>query len=277
MNRRQLLTALAVAPIAAALAACGDLEQVSTTSDTTPTTAAPATIAHPTGSDEVVIKLSYEGGLVPVGYAFASVPALLVSGDLRMFSEGPIPAIFPGPLLPNILVQHLSEADLQAMLRVVEDAGLLAPPPDYRGGGNVADAPNTVVTINAAGGSFVHSAYALGIGDPETPARQKLLDAVTKLRAPGAASGTPYAATTYRLQARVVDPDELSRQEPPGTVVDWPADAGVSLAAAGECARVEASAIGSLFVDAKQNTYFKENDVVYQVSTRGVLPGDPTC
>ena len=41
--------------------------------------------------------------------------------------------------------------------------------------------------------------------------------------------------------------------------------------------RVDAAAIGSLFLDAMQNTYFKDGDVVYRVVVRGVLPGDPAC
>jgi hypothetical protein len=83
--------------------------------------------------------------------------------------------------------------------------------------------------------------------------------------------------TTYRLQARVVDPTEVSGQDPPASVVDWPAPAGVLLANAAECARVDAAAAGSLFTDAKQNTYFKEGEIVYQLSVAGVLPGDPAC
>ena len=83
--------------------------------------------------------------------------------------------------------------------------------------------------------------------------------------------------TVYRLQARAVDPTELPRQDPAPTIVDWPATTGVSLASSTECARVDASAVGSLFLDAKQNTYFKEGDIVYQLSVAGVLPGDPAC
>ena len=61
------------------------------------------------------------------------------------------------------------------------------------------------------------------------------------------------------------------------SVVDWPAATRDSLADATECARVEAAAVGSLFTDAKQNTYFKDGEVVYQLSVAGVLPGDPAC
>jgi hypothetical protein len=231
-----------------------------------------------------VLKLSYEGGLVPVGVAFVNTPSLLVSGDGRAFTQGAVPAIFPGPLLPTVLVRTISEDGIQALLGILNDAGLLAEAPDYTGGNNVADAPNTVLTVNADGGSFMHSAYALGIDSPESPARQKLLDATTALsdieHAAGAANlgpDEPFVPTSYRFQARVVDPTELTSQDPAPTTIDWPATAGVSLADATTCARVEADAVGTLFLDAKQNTYFKEGDVVYQLAVAGVLPGDPAC
>ncbi len=293
MNRRTFLSAALVAPVVAALSACGDPDHVPagtdpTTPGTTPGTIPVGTgIAHPTTAEDVVLKLSYEGGFVPAGYAFVNTPTLLVSGDGRVFTQGVIPAIFPGPLLPTVMARSITEDGIQALLGIAETAGLLATPPDYRGGDGIADAPNTVVTINAAGSSFVHSGYALGIDSPQGPessARQALLDAATRLAdietAAGAANlGTdqPFVAQTYRFQARAIDQAELTNQDPAPSVVEWPTAAGVSLAAATTCARVDAAAVGSLFVDAKQNTYFQEGDVVYQVAVAGVLPGDPAC
>ncbi len=290
MNRRTFLSAALVAPVVAALAACGDPDQVpaGTTPGTTPGTgpgSIPTTgVSHSTTAEDVVLKLSYEGGFVPAGYAFVNTPTLLVSGDGRVFTQGAIPAIFPGPLLPSVLVRSITEDGIQALLGIAQVHGLLATPPDYTGGDGIADAPNTVVTIDAAGGSFVHSGYALGIDSPESPTRQALLDAATKLAdietAAGAANlgaDQPFEAQTYRFQARAIDPTELTNQDPAPSVVEWPAATGVSLAAATTCARVEATTVGSLFVDAKQNTYFQEGDVVYQLAVAGVLPGDPPC
>jgi hypothetical protein len=79
------------------------------------------------------------------------------------------------------------------------------------------------------------------------------------------------------LQAQIVDPSQLTGQQPAPTVVEWPAAAGMSLASAETCARVDESAVGSLFLDARQNTFFKDGDIVYSVGVAGVLPGDPDC
>ncbi len=286
MNRRTFLSALVVTPLVASLAACGDDSAASdpTTPGSVPGTVPAAGIAHPTGPDDVVLELSYEGGFVPAGTAFINLPTMLVSGDGKVFTPAATPAIFPGPLVPPMFVRSITEPGVQQLLGIVDSAGLLAPPPDYSGGDNVADAPNTVLTVNANGGTFVHSAYALGIDNPESPARQILLDATTKLgdieTAAGAGNLGPdeeFVPTEYRFQARVVDPSEFTAQDPAPTVVDWPATSSMSLAGATECARLPADAVGTLFTDAKQNTYFRDGDVVYQLSVAGVLPGDPPC
>jgi hypothetical protein len=287
MNRRSFLFAVAVAPVLAALAACGDPDLAAGTDpapDTTPGSPPTTTIAHPTGADEIVLKLSYEGGFVAPGYLFVNTPSLLVSGDGRVFTPGIVPAIYPGPLLPTIMVRRISEDGMQALLRIAQAAGLMAPPPEYPDRHNVADASTTVLTINAGGETFVHSAYALGMGDAEAGVRKTLLDATTALgnldKVVGEATLEPdaeFVASTYRLQARAVDPTELAGQDPAPTVVDWPAGAAVALAEATECARVDAAAVGTLFIDAKQNTYFQQGDVVYQLAVAGVLPGDLVC
>jgi hypothetical protein len=204
---------------------------------------------------------------------------MLLAGDGRLYTQGAVPAVFPGPLLPSIMVAQLDESQVQAILRVVADAGLLAAPPDYSGGSNVADAANTVLTVTAGGSTYEHSAYALGIGDPETPARAKLLDVVnrvTELSTSEAAAATPFAADWYRLRATPIDPTQVGTQDPQPSVVDWPG-LRISLAAAKDCTRVSASDAGTFFTEAKQNTYFRDAGVVYQVAVRGVLPGDPAC
>ena len=291
MNRRSFLGAAVATPVLAALAACGSDSKQATEPTPVPNDggtvlgSSPSTgVAHPTGARDVVLKLSYEGGFVPAGTAFVNTPALLVSGDGHVYAPAVTPAIFPGPLLPSILVKTITEQGIQRMLNIVSHAGLLATPPDYAGGTGVADAANTVLTINASGGNFVHSAYALGADTPESAPRKALLGVVNVITDVAAAVGEanlgedqPFVATRYRFQARVVDQSELDSQQPPPTIVDWPALTTLPLANATTCAMADAAALGSLLVDAKQNTYFKDGASVYQLSAAGVLPGDSEC
>jgi len=277
MNRRSFVSAFLAAPIIGALAACRDTNRQAT--ETVPTAASVA-IVHPTGADEVVVKLAYSGGLVPADFHFLNTPTVLVSGDRRVFTPAVAPAVYPGPLVPPVRVHQIDEEHLQSVLTVLRDADLLAAPVDYSGGNNIADAPDTVLTINAAGNTFVHSAYALGTTDPETGARKRLLDATNKVSAMLAeADGADqsFVPSAYRLRARALGPDELGGQDLPPTIVEWPATSGLALADAAKCARLDASAVGSLFLDANQNTFFTDAGNTYQLFVGGVLPGDPSC
>ena len=291
MNRRSFLAAAVVTPVLAAVAACGDDSKKATEptplpSDegSVPGSGVSLGIAHPTGAQDPVLKLSYEGGFVPAGTAFVNTPTLLVSGDGLVYTQAVTPAIFPGPLLPSILVKTITESGIQRMLGIVQKAGLFVTSLDLSGGTGVADASNTVLTINANVHNYVQSAYALGADNPESPARQALLGAVNIISDVAAAVGEanlgedqPFVAEKYRFQARAVDQVELDSQQPAPTIVDWPALTTLPLASAATCAMVNAAAVGSLLVDAKQNTYFKDGDIVYQLAAAGVLPGDPDC
>ena len=291
MNRRSFLAAAVITPVLAAVAACGDDSKQATQPTPLPDDngtglgTSPSTgIAHPSGAQDLVLKLSYEGGFVPAGTAFVNTPAMLVSGDGHVYTPAVTPAIFPGPLLPSILVKTITEQGIQTLLNIVKRAGLLATPPDYAGGTGVADAANTVLTINASGGTFVHSAYALGADTPESAPRKALLDLVNVITDVAGAVGEanlgqdhPFVATRFRFQARVIDQSEVDSQQPAPTIVDWPALTTLPLANAATCAMVDAASVGPLLIDAKQNTYFRDGASVYQVSAAGVLPGDSDC
>jgi hypothetical protein len=279
LSRRTLLSALVATPVLAQLlVACGD-----DTVDSA-TTGLPEGILHPTGSDEVVLRIGNEGGFVPVGYSFMNIPTLLISGDRKVITPGAQIMIYPGPLLPALTERTITEAGIQRLLVAADSAGLLRTPPDYSTDMTVADAPNTVVLINAAGSSFRHDAPALGFDTPETtPARIALnafVQAVTNLEsAVGAENLGPDATlqpTAYRIQATEVADADLADLEMPPTKVPWPSDAGVTLAEAHTCAVVSADKAGAVLQAANQLTYFTEADKIYRVAAVAKLPGD-TC
>jgi hypothetical protein len=251
-----------------------------------PTTEAGA-IAHPTDADTAVLRIASEGGFVPVEFVFVNQPTLLVSGDGRAFVPGAVPAIYPGPLVAPMGVRSISEAGIQTLLGLAQQAGLLAPPPDYAAELNIADAPDTVVTITTADGTWEHRAYALMMGDgPQeaTPARQALADFVRAATDLSTTVGEAelgaerlFEPTEYRLRATATDEGKLGGLDPAPTFVDWPASTGFDLATAAECARISAAAVGSLFAEATQLTYFRQGGATYGLAVAAVLPGDDVC
>jgi hypothetical protein len=313
-RRRFLLAGLAVPAIAAVLAACGDDTHGSganpgttgpdtTGPDTTgPDTTEPGTttpgsetantapagaIMHPTSADEVIVRLGYIGGLVPPDVAFANLPALLIAGDGRAYTPALTPAIFPGPLVPAINVRTIDEAGIQRILAVAAEANLLQAPPDYTADLDIADAPVTQLILDGGGGTFTHEAYALGLQDPaETKARNVLNGVVIQLGDLEQLVGsehlgpdTSFVPEAYRLRVTPLTVEALdSFIDPVPTVVPWPDSIAVRLADATSCAVVPATAIGTLFSDASQRTFFREGDgeaaTVYTLSVLALLPGD---
>ena len=286
--------AAVAAGVALALVACGDdaTEPAAQPDDSIPTpdttaatdgTAVPADdlLQHPTGADEVVVEIAYEGGFMPAEAVFTQLPVLLVAGDGRQYVQGPQIAIYPGPLLPNVQVTDIGEDGIQSLLDLAAEHGLLTER-EYESPDHIADAPDTVVTIHANGETYTHRAYALGIGGaPDETAEsgdradlQAFVDAATADTIGGDPTGggeQSFEPETYLVRATPVD--DLSAYEVEPTVVDWPADVSLVLAEAGECAEVPAAEVIDLFRDATQLTFFVEDDVTYQLSVKPRLPG----
>jgi len=241
---------------------------------------------HPTGADEVVIEYAEVGGFMPRELVFNQIPNVLISGDGRSFSPGAQIAIYPGPLLPAVQVWSMDEDGIQQALAAADEAGLFQAI-DYDQPTNIADASTARVTIDVDGETYVHEAYALGIGggpgddgaDATTPERRALLDFINELQeitSPGPdADARIFEPSEYGIEALVVD--DLSAYGSDGiepTVVDWPPDAGVRLADASSCTVVAAAEVGEALAAADQLTFFQDgDDTIYQVLAKPILPG----
>lgn len=271
-----------VVVVVAGLAACGS-DSASPAADATLAPVADG-YQHPTGADEVVVSYVEAGGFTTREFAFQQTPNVLIAGDGRSFGPGAQIEIYPGPLLPAVQTQTVTEAGIQKVLAAADAAGLFAEV-DYDAELNIADASTAVVTINVDGQTWVHEAYALGItgadGAESTPQRQALLDFVTQLDDLAALAGSGnlgeseiYDPTDYAIEAVVVDdPSAYGSDGIEPTIVDWPADVSVRLADASSCTVIAASEVGETLGAADQLTFFTDAGITYQVLARPVLPG----
>ena len=284
MNKR-FVPVLIVAALG--FAACGSDSDSPAADDSLPPVA--DGYQYPTGADDVVVEYAEVGGFIPREFAFQQTPNVLVSGDGRVFGPGAQIAIYPGPLLPAVQVQSITEEGIQAILSAADEAGLLQEI-DYEQPTNIADASTAQVTINVNGETYVHEAYALGLADPAnpgqetTPQRQALADFIAQLNDLAGLVGADelgeqeiFDPSEYGIEALVVE--DLSVYGSDGiepTVVDWPADVTVRLADATTCTVVPAREVGEVLGAANQLTFFTDADVTYQVLAKPILPGT-TC
>jgi hypothetical protein len=241
---------------------------------------------RPVGADEVIVSYTEVGGFTTPEVTFQQTPVVLISGDATVYTPGAQIAIFPGPLLPTLQVQTITEEGIDEVLAAAEEAGLFNEV-DYEAPNNIADATTSRVVISANGETWVHEAYALTLGagiGTETPERQALLDFIIQLTdlptlvgAANLGETALYEPMDYAIEARPVE--DLSVFAGDGiepTVVEWPADVSVPLADASACTVVPATEIGETLAAANQLTFFSDDGITYQVLARPVLPGS-TC
>jgi hypothetical protein len=173
---------LALAAVVALTVALGASWPTATASATTPEArtggATDTPIVHPTGADDLILRIEAIGGLRPPEALVQDVPIFALYGDGRAIVPGGQPAIYPSPSLPNLRVTRVDEAGIQAVLHAADAAGLLAGDRHFFNE-NVMDAGTTVFTVVANGRTTIVSAYALGLGGAGGTANE--IAAVAKL------------------------------------------------------------------------------------------------
>ena len=256
--------------------------------------------------DSPLLQIDLGGGFVMVGYDFSTVPQLTVYADGRVIVTGPQIEIFPAPALPNLQVEQLSEADVEALIAAAFDAGLLGEIPDY-GEPLITDVPTTFVTLTVDGHQYVHAAYALGIGEGEamagdddlTPADLGITEEQLAARIAlstfiadanelvgSAGDGEFYEITAFGIFAMpATNVDEgLEDTEPEVQVLPWPLD--LALADATECTLVDgadAQVLLETLAGANQATQFEQDGAAYQAGAtyqvffRPLLPHESGC
>ena len=262
-------------------------------------------IEHPGGS-ELIVRMSSGGGFVPREFALSSVPAFTLLGDGRVIVAGPVPAIFPGPALPNLMERRLTEEGIQEVLRLLADTRLFGADAEFDGASNfVADAATTTFTVNAGGGTVNVSIYGLGTlppdgqGGPNLPAVERaaherlaqVADALTSLESwlPAEAGADEefraYVPEALRLHVRNADGDvpDPSGVEPEER--EWPLDAPLSdfgdepTADApdlrcGVVTGVDADRLLGELAQADQLTRWVSDGALYTVIARPLLPDE---
>ena len=289
---------VAVAAVAVLASACGGLANDDPGSGGTTGATGATGIAHPTGADQLILGMAYEGGFVPYEYTLGSTPFWSLFGDGTLIVPGPQIEIYPGPALPNLTSTPVSEDGIQEILEAARDAGLMDGDANY-GDQCIADAATTVFTTDADGQTSVVSAYALDVGEPagtcgsdeEADARAKLAAfqaKLTDLRSwlPDGSVGTErsYDPTEMRVYVLPYQGDAELPQNP----IEWPLEPPLdsfgepveNAPAATRCGVVESEDLTTLLAaarDANTLTPWTSGGTEYQLIFRPLLPDEHDC
>lgn len=253
----------------------------------------------PVKSDQVVFRVSWEGGFVTPEMLLGRLPIVVVYADGRVITQGPQIAIYPGPLMPNLVEHTLSEDALARLIELAREKGLLKTVHYDMPG--IADAPDTVLEINVDGASYRVSAYALAEAvdleggydlDPADlegrEALREFIDALTGIPAEDFVDEEhPLALEALRIyagKAVIVPNSELPGEQP---TIDWPLE---DLAVAGEAvenspidvrcqvvAGEDLATILPLLQDANTLSTFRSEGELYSLTVRPLLPGETGC
>ncbi len=255
-----------------------------------PTTS--AAIAHPTGAEDVVIRVGSAGGL-PLPPGMPEDPAgVTLYGDGTLISRGFDQGGSAIPSLPNLIETQLTEEGIQRILHAAEGPCLLARSArlDIPG---VFDVPAAAFEVNAGGGS--HQTYVVGLGAnlPGVPnldeegQRAALLSFEERILHPDSWLPPETMATShpYRIEAVSVYAIRSKAAEGAG-VIDWPLAGRVSalvepIEASGDrCGTVTGQDLGPLLGVAASTTttaVWSDGSETYLLRFRPVLPDEKPC
>lgn len=319
---KRIAAALFVLPLVlAACAASGASPQPSTDAESDPPPSPSPSdggtggngdeIEHPTGADEAILVVSNQGGFVMPEFTVRNMPAFVLLGDGRVIMQGMQTLEFPGPALPALQERTLTEEGIQAVLKAVEQTDLFAGDLELRGlMAMVADAPDTVFELNAAGLDTTVLVYGLGFLMPDMevpdldPAEADAHEALTALNDRlltidawldadmwEPEGWQPYEPEAFRLYVTDVTGQPIEGGEQPGQVRDWPTDddpaafgdlAGDFLGPGTRCGVVDGE-LGATWLaeltQARENTLWSDDgERRFRVLARPLLPHeDPAC
>ena len=254
----------------------------------------------PGAPDELVLQVAYTGGFVTPEMLAGRLPIVSVFADGRVITEGPVPAIYPGPAWPNVLVQEIDRAAVHTLVEHARAAGVtgsedLGTPP-------LADVPSTRFTLATATETTVREVYALtesagmdagssGLTEEQLAARAELvgfLDELTDLPGTlGADAVSDPAAYEPAAVAALVLPwtdDPAAEPELARPDVRWPGPAlpgepaGVRglgcVTATGEQARAVVTAARAA---TSLTPWVTDDGARWAVSFRPLLPHESGC
>jgi len=296
MNAKRI--GITIAALAVLAAGCGRLNDGSgDVGGSGGSGATGSAIPHPTGADELVLRVEYQGGFVPYEFTLSSMPVWSLYGDGTLITQGPQIEIYPQPALPSLVRTHITEDGVQAILEAAKDAGLMDGDANY-GDQCIADAATTVFTTNANGSTSVVSAYALDVGEPagtcggkqDAKAREALAEFQAKMGdlkswLPQGSVGAdePFDPTEMRVYVLAYQGDP----ELPQKAMDWPLD--TPLSAFGEpladgpqtrCGVITGQEFEQVYgaaQSANQLTPWVSEGTKYRLILRPLLPDEHTC
>lgn len=239
----------------------------------------------PPDPEVAVLTVTSEGGFSAPDSRVSAMPRYVVGADHTLYFQGPVPEIFPGPLLPNIQVVKLSDQTWKDILAVVAELGM----PDYveklddEGADQVADAGTDVIIYHDANGDHRLAIYALGITNGSASPDRLLATDLMQILDDAAfnSESQPFSPETLQVAA-----GDAGLDVGPGmaTVQPWPLDVAYAdmtgWIAGWRCVEVGGPKVPDLmdtFGNANQATLWDTGSEQVNLRVVPLMPGRQAC
>lgn len=256
----------------------------------------PSTSPSPAASAAgLVLRAAYQGGFIAPDSLRTRLPIVSVYTDGRILSGGVTPAIYPGPLVPSIVVRSVGPAGVAGILQAAADAGLTGADGTY-GPGPAVDAAQTVITVVHDGRQTVSTFSSLqpsqvqpgsGVTDDRVPtAAAQLLGRLMASDTFGGTAGPEgvYAPLGFQLFVRPGSPD-VSDSSLARPALSWPLATplasfgkvdtlGPDGARVGVVIGADAATLGPILVSATQITPFLSGGSQWTILVKPLLPDE---
>ena len=181
-------------------------------------------VDHPTGANDIVLRMEEGGGFVPIEFVATQAPVFTLYGDGRVVfqqQQETFPEAGPDGIVRGQpwRIAQLDAGQIEELLTFALGPGGLGAARENYGNDMVADAGTTTFTIDAGGVKKTVAIYALGMeGAPDADARKAFEQLANRLRdfdSGGTIASDVYAPTAYRGVL-------IEREDVPAKVKPWP-------------------------------------------------------
>ncbi len=306
---------LLLAALTVVVASCGDDGSTGVGDDTSPTTTAETTrppdetvsdddvhsddgsgdegdtdVPPVVGNDDLpLFMITYEGGFASPTMLASLGPAYVMTIDGRLILQGPLVAVYPGPLVPHYQVVEAADLlpDLQEILARI---GIAEITEEIDDSGQMIDASTTVLTYFDENGTHRYGAPPMAFdgGGEQDPRAAALSDLLLTLESAAYIDGSAWSDFTSDRWQVVLNGDFLPdagpdeglefeiRPYPLATAVADFEHTSFDLPCTildGE----EAAAAADEFLTATQLTVWDTGTEQVQLAARPLLPGEAGC
>lgn len=249
----------------------------------------------PTGDAGLILRATLQGGFIGPSAIRTRLPIVSVYADGRIMTTGLTPAIYPGPLLPTIVVRTVGTVGAAGVLKAAAAAGLTGADGSY-GPGPMPDAAQTVITVVHDGRQTVSTFTSLepsqvqpgtGVTDDRVlTAAAQLLGRLMANDPFGGTAGPQGSYTPLGFQVFVTPgPPDVSDPSLARPAVSWPLATplasfgkvdtlGVAGARVGVVIGSDAAMIGPILASATQITPFLSGGSQWTVVAKPLLPDE---